>query len=105
MSGAAPEHACEYMPAGGIAVLRASEDFGVEEWPWLLLIEQCATSEDLEENQYLETVGETIWRTTVGINHCPFCGCALPGSVESSSKAPQAEFHHLDASGWHGKYR
>ena len=48
MREAAGEHACEYLPADGIAILPATEDFEVEEWPWLMLIERCATREDLE---------------------------------------------------------
>jgi hypothetical protein len=105
MDGAALEHTCEHLPAGSIAILPASEYLGVTEWPWLLLIERCATQEDLEGNHYLETIGETIWRTTVGITHCPFCGRALQGDVESSSESSQAEFYHFDASGWYGTYR
>ena len=105
MSEGAGEHACEYLPADGVAILPATEDFEVEEWPWLMLIERCATWEDLEENQYLEEVGETTWRTTVGITHCPFCGQVLCSEVERSTDVRKAEFYHFDASGWIGRYR
>ena len=105
MSEAAREHACEYMPVDGVAILPATEDFEVEEWPWLILIERCATWDDLEQNQYLEEVGETIWRTMIGITHCPFCGKVLQSDVEPPTDSPKAEFYHLDASGWIGRYR
>jgi len=105
MNEAVREHACEYLPADGVAIVPATEDFEVREWPWLMLIERCATWEDLEESQYLEEVGEMIWRTTVGITHCPFCGHVLQNEVEVSTHAPTAEFYHFDATGWIGRYR
>lgn len=70
-----------------------------------MLIERCATWEDLEENHHLEEVGEPIWHITVGITHCPFCGQFLPDEMPPSGEARQAESYHIDASGWVGKYQ
>ena len=98
------EHACEYLPAGGVSILPAVEELELKEWPWLMLIERSATWEDLESNQYLEETGETVWRTTVGITHCPFCGKALQSKVNPPTVTPNAEFYHFDASGRLGRF-
>ena len=63
------------------------------------MVQQKATDKDLEENHSLETVGETIWYTVVGIAHCPYCGTRLPGD-DAAPAARDAEYRHVDSSGW-----
>ncbi len=40
----------------------------------ILNINQTATEEDLEENHYLEEVGQTIFQVAINIKFCPYCG-------------------------------
>ena len=40
----------------------------------ILNINQTATEQDLEENHYLEEVGQTIFQVAINIKFCPYCG-------------------------------
>ena len=65
-------------------------------------MERLATESDLGENHYLENIGDTIWATAVGISYCPFCGDLLP-DTKQSLEPPDAEYQHVDYSGWIAK--
>jgi hypothetical protein len=93
------EHKCGTLPDHGLAVYRADQFFHNSAWDWCLVVQRLATEIDLEDNHYLETIGQSIWQTVVGISHCPFCGENLSGTSQSASPA-KAEFYHLDSSGW-----
>ena len=92
------EHACDLMPATGVYLTFTPR----EDSTWILTIQREATEEDLEENHYLEDVGDTLWTTELAIRCCPFCGEVLPG-VESGKKTTFGEFRHIDSSGWSSK--
>jgi len=65
---------------------------------WVLVVSRSATEEDLEENHYLEEVGEEIWSTVVEISHCPYCGKSL-GAIRSR----EAEIAHFDFNNWNAR--
>ena len=96
------EHQCKALPSEGIAVVQSEGYIDSGDWSWCMIVERCATEADLNENGHLEEVGETIWRTLVGISHCPFCGEALDPQCDSNS-ARDAHFVHLDLSNWRAK--
>lgn len=48
-----------------------------EEHGWVLNINKVATDQDLEENCYLEEVGQTIYQVAVNVKFCPYCGSQL----------------------------
>jgi hypothetical protein len=48
--------------------------FSCGEKVWYLSLIREATEDDLEENHYLEEVGEAIWTVTAEILFCPYCG-------------------------------
>jgi len=62
---------------------------------WVLVVSRSAAEEDLEENHYLEEVGEEMWSTVVEISHCPYCGRFL-GKIQGQ----EVEIAHFDHSGW-----
>lgn len=88
-----PIHQCNQIPQG-IRVERDSGYLGNSDG-WVLVVSREATEEDLEENHYLEAVGEEIWTTAVRIGYCPFCGDRL-GALDKVDDA----FVHLDFSQW-----
>ena len=57
-------HQCDHIPKDGIIIVYSNQ-FGPErdEPVWHLVIQREATEADLDENHYLEVVGETIWST------------------------------------------
>ena len=67
-------------------------------------MQRLANESDLEENHYLENIGNTIWTTAVGICYCPFCGDPLPDAKRSMSSR-DAEYQHVDYSGWTAEVR
>lgn len=96
-------HECEFLPKAGIQVVFDSGYFERDKNSWRLEIRREATEQDLEENNYLEEVGQEIWETIIEIKHCPYCGIDLYGEAN----APVAEigkFVHIDSSGWSSKY-
>ena len=76
---------------------------GISDAPcaWTLIIRREATEQDLEENNCLEMVGDTIWETRLEISHCPFCGEELAGHERKC----EGRFAHLGSSGWTGKWQ
>ena len=63
---------------------------------WTLIIRREATEDYLEENGYLEMVGQTLWETHLEISHCPFCGQGLG----EDGGTCEGQFVHVDHSGW-----
>ena len=103
------QHQCAEMPAQGVGVHRADE-FLDGPWRWCLVVFREATELDLEENHYLEEVGETLWQTIVGISHCPYCGERLASGSESqippdTASDMESAFYHIDSTGWQSKYQ
>lgn len=96
------EHRCQFIPSNDIYVYCSDEFLDSEVWEWCLVIQRSASESDLEENHYLDEVGDSIWQTIVGISHCPYCGENLE-SVKCNKAAREAEFFHIDSSGWAGK--
>ena len=93
------EHRCDRLPPEGVLVVSADQYLDGDDWSWCLMVRREATDRDLEENHYLETVGETIWYTVVGIAHCPYCGTRLPGD-DAAPAVRDAEYRHVDSGGW-----
>ncbi len=89
-------HQCPNQPAS-VSVERGGSYFGKDE-NWVLVVTRSATEQDLEENHYLEEVGETVWSTVVGISHCPYCGKSL-----AQIQGGEAEIAHFDYSSWKSK--
>jgi len=92
-------HECCQIPGDNVSVVSADQYLNEGRWQWCLVVRREATESDLNDNQYLESVGDTIWHTSVGISHCPFCGECLPG-VQVRSQGAEAEFLHVDFSAW-----
>ena len=86
-------HQCDAIPAG----IRIEPDSGYlgADTQWVLVVSREATEADLEENNYLEDVGDEIWTTVVQITCCPYCGERL-GHLSEHEDA----FAHFDCSGW-----
>ena len=102
MESAEFEHRCEFMPSEGVYVHRSEHWLQDSNWEWSLVIQRCADESDLEENHYLEEVGDIIWYTVVGIASCPFCGEKLESSSLQVSDR-ESHFKHVDSSGWSRK--
>lgn len=90
------EHNCDKLPKQGIYIFPGSESIH-DERSWVLRVSREATEQDLEDNHYLEEVGEEIWSVTVEIAFCPYCGESLNGN---ESSLVTGEFVLLDSSGW-----
>lgn len=86
-------HICEAQ-ASGIRVEYSRDTFH-EQFTWQLVISKEASENDLNENHYIENVGEELWSTVIEINNCPFCGKKL-----RAEKISNVEFVHFDSSGW-----
>ena len=86
-------HQCDAIPAG----VRVEPDSGYlgKDTQWVLVVSREATEADLEENNYLENVGEEIWSTVVRIACCPYCGEQL-----GDLNVQDAAFAHFDFSRW-----
>jgi len=89
-------HQCTALPENGIDVLYSRNGIDSYDIAWNLIIRRESTEEDLEENHYLEEVGETMWETILEISHCPYCGETLSKVGEGS----EGKFLHRDYSGW-----
>jgi hypothetical protein len=70
-------HQCEPMALAEVWIEKGEQG-------WLLNINKTATEQDLEENHYLEEVGQTIYQVAVNISFCPYCGSKLGGSDDST---------------------
>jgi hypothetical protein len=93
-------HHCDQMPNAGVSICSGATRFEVEDLGWCLSVERLATENDLQENQYLEGVGETIWTTAVEIRCCPYCGVELDNARSVKSSDDFGYFVHIDSSGW-----
>ena len=95
-------HEGAYILKNGLQVYRSTTGEGRAGKRWIFSIMREATEEDLEENHYLNSVGEIIWETMVEVKHCPYCGMKLPATDEAeASDLPW--FEHYDSSGWNTK--
>lgn len=93
-------HHCDEMPSDGVSICWGPARFGTEASGWCLLIERVAKEGDLQENQYLEDVGDTLWVTAVEIKCCPYCGAGLTDARSVMSSEDFGYFIHIDSSGW-----
>ncbi len=90
------------MPQIGVQLYRDTHSTFLRETPsWQLSIEREATETDLENNHYLEEIGDTLWMTSLEVTHCPYCGEKLP-EPNLTQPADFGRFAHLDYSGWSG---
>lgn len=96
-------HCCDEMPSDGVSICWGPARFGSEDLGWFLVIERVATEDDLQENQYLEEVGDTLWTTAVEIKCCPYCGVGLTDARSVMTSEDFGYFIHIDSSGWLGR--
>ncbi|SEO41326.1 hypothetical protein SAMN04490369_108612 [Vreelandella aquamarina] len=96
-------HCCDEMPSDGVSICWGPARFGSEDLGWCLVIERVATEDDLQVNQYLEEVGDTLWTTAVEIKCCPYCGVGLTDARSVMSSEDFGYFIHIDSSGWLGR--
>ena len=106
-------HQCAEMPKAGIMV--AIQNDGTVDGPgqWNLIAIREATEVDLQENHYLEEVGDSIWTFSAEIRFCPYCGLKLSVSAASADSDMPAEeesesfgtFSLFDQEAWHGRMR
>ena len=92
-------HKCKFLPEKGIIIVYSNEFLGDEMHVWNMIIERTAEEADLEENHYLEEIGDTIWKTVLEIYCCPFCGESLSSPKE---QIESADVVHYD--NWHSWY-
>lgn len=96
-------HQCPNLPPEGISIYLDPHSTLLCRAPtWQLDIQREATEADLEENHYLEEVGDILWTTSLEICHCPYCGQQLADPGEEVP-ADFGRFVHIDASGWHAR--
>jgi len=88
-------HQCKLLPDTGVYVSTAKNDNST----WILTIQREATEDDLEENHYLDDIGDIIWTTELEIICCPFCGEKLP-DLEIKESESYGNFRHIDSRGW-----
>jgi len=88
------EHICNTFPKPGVYL-----SFCKEFPAWILNIQREATESDLQENSYLENIGDILWLTRIEIRYCPFCGEQLPG-LDRAKLPHYGEFQHHDFSRW-----
>ena len=95
-------HECNRIPKDGIIIVYSNQ-FGLRSQPvWHLVIQRIATEDDLNENHYLEEVGEILWSTELEITHCPYCGEKLldPKMTEIED---YGKFVHIDSTAWNSR--
>ncbi|RJY01626.1 hypothetical protein D5R81_19865 [Parashewanella spongiae] len=92
-------HECKSLPEKGITIIYSNEFLSDDKHVWNMIVERTAEEADLEENHYLEEVGDTIWQTIVEIYCCPFCGDSLS---TSKRQVMSADIVHYD--NWHSCY-
>ena len=63
---------------------------------WLLNINHVASEQDLQENHYLEEVGQPTEHVAINILFCPYCG----EKVDKISAEITPFFTHNDYSKW-----
>ncbi len=86
-------HECTFLSPG--IRIEKSRSYFHDDFTWQIVVEREATEKDLEENHYLENVGDPIWSVVVEINHCPYCGEQL-----RENKIGNKAFDLFDSSGW-----
>lgn len=90
-------HDCKFLPKSGVLIYKDCTLGENNRNPWCLHIQREATEKDLEENGYLENIGDIIWQTCVEIVYCPYCGEKLE---KEEFPAGFGKFRHMDFSGW-----
>ena len=98
-AGSFKVHECAGMPKSQISVQYSREGDEAFSDAWSLIVRRESTEEDLEDNHYLENVGDTIWETVLEVSHCPFCGEHL--NIERC--VSEGNVLHRDYSGWSAK--
>lgn len=97
-------HQCDELPKDGIQLYRNKSGKGGAGKKWILSIMREATEKDLEENHFLELVGDTIWETQVAVKCCPYCGEKLP-DFDEPEQTEFTWFEHYDHAEWSVKIR
>ena len=92
-------HECESLPRSGVQVVYSAGEGGGYDNAWTLVITREATEEDLQENHYLENVGDIIWQTMLEITYCPYCGDGLSDGLQEEN-LKRAQLDHHDFSRW-----
>jgi uncharacterized protein with PIN domain len=96
-------HKCVGMPKEDIHVNFDGELLRNEK-SWRLSVLRTATEADLEESQYLHEIGDTMWKVSVGISHCPYCGVELT-KISGESRSAIGEKYLYDHQKWNMSVR
>ena len=94
-------HECSNLPKVGVQIIYDTH-LRQSKKTWRLDVYREASEEDLEENHYLETVGELIWSTSVEVAFCPYCGIDLYEGINLTAEE-LGQFVHCDYLGWNAK--
>ena len=105
-------HSCAELPDTGVYVQYGNYLSGRPSC-WALYLVREATEEDLEENHYLEEVGDSMWSVWHEISYCPHCGTKLvppsvfdeDGPADKEADIPYGASSLFDQEQWHGRLR
>ena len=64
-----------------------------EEPRWRLIVSKLITAEDLENNHYLEILGDVLEQIDLPVNYCPYCGVHL-----DNNETVEVSYTHRDYS-------
>jgi hypothetical protein len=105
-------HSCDEMPVTGVYVQYGSN---LPDRPscWSLYLVREATEQDLEENHYLEEVGDSMWAVWHEISFCPHCGIKLESpdvsdediSADKETAKAYGASSLFDQEKWYGRLR
>lgn len=79
-------HECSYLPESGVSIFCSCEESEDGQFIWLMQISHTANEDDLENNHYLENIGDLIWQASVQIQCCPYCGKKLEQELTKQSE-------------------
>jgi len=88
-------HKCNKIPQDDIRIVYSNHYGQRNEHVWCLVVERTATEEDLDENHYLEEIGQILWSTQIEIRHCPYCGKEL-FDPEINKMEDYGQFLHIN---------
>ena len=75
-------HECSRLPRD-VQISYSDEDGALANQIWELAFIREATEADLEENHYLNMVGEITFQLIAEITHCPYCGFKLSDQMKT----------------------
>ncbi len=77
-------HKCTSQPKG--VFIEYSGEVFHDDFTWQISYLREATEEDLENNHYLEQVGEILWSFVAELKYCPYCGLELSKNLKNGGE-------------------